>query len=372
MTMLVNIDRLHTLMDNAGLDAIVVRSGVNVTYLSGVFFPGTLQRHLDLVDSPRGIFVVWPRHGESAIVVNPLAEPLARRDTWLDRVEVHAGYSERPIERVCAVLQSAGLGSGRIGFEQAAINAVDWALLDSLLPNARRTDCTALLDRVRWIKTPGEIALLREAANLLDDAYLEVFPTIRAEPESAVHARIIESCIRHGAGWAHGILHSGRNTVVYGGESAMLFQPGDVIRTDYVSYYKGYPGHQSRTVILGKPSAQQRATYGRVRDVYLRVIDLCCPGALTSAIYAQTIDMLRGIGAHTTPMLCGHGVGAWWHQQEPLIAAGASHRLEVGMVLALEPYLDHWHIQDMVEITADGPVLLSAKFDTTEPFAIAL
>jgi Xaa-Pro aminopeptidase len=62
-------------------------------------------------------------------------------------------------------------------------------------------------------------------------------------------------------------------------------------------------------------------------------------------------EWLGAIGARTIPMLCGHGVGCWWHQQEPLIAAGAAHRLEAGMVLALEPYLDHWHIQDMVLVT---------------------
>lgn len=367
--MLVNVERLHRLMDEAGVDAVVVRSGVNVTYLSGVFFPGTLQRHLDLVDSPRGVFVVWPRRGQTTIVLNPLAAPLARRDTWLDRVEMHEGYTERPIERLAAVLRGLGLADGRIGFEQAAMNVIDWAALDDMLPSVKRSDCTALMDRVRWIKTPGEVALLRQAANLLDDAYLEVFPTIRdAEAESAVHSRIVGSCIRRGAGWAHGILHSDRNKLAHGGESAMQFRAGDVIRTDYVSYLRGYPGHQSRTVILGKPTAEQLATYAKVRDVYLRVIDECQPGALTSDIHARTTEWLHGIGARTIPMLCGHGVGPWWHQQERLIAAGSMHRLQAGMVLALEPYLDHWHLQDMVEVTEAGPVLLSAKLPTDQPF----
>ena len=40
------------------------------------------------------------------------------------------------------------------------------------------------------------------------------------------------------------------------------------------------------------------------------------------------------------------------------------------MVLALEPYLDHWHIQDMVLVTESAPVLLSARFPTDAPFAV--
>jgi hypothetical protein len=37
-------------MDEAKLDALVLRSGQNFTYLSGVVYPGTLARHMDLTD----------------------------------------------------------------------------------------------------------------------------------------------------------------------------------------------------------------------------------------------------------------------------------------------------------------------------------
>ncbi len=43
----------------------------------------------------------------------------------------------------------------------------------------------------------------------------------------------------------------------YGGESDMKIERGDAIRTDYAGYLLGYPGHQSRTVIVGEPTAQQ-------------------------------------------------------------------------------------------------------------------
>ena len=43
------------------LDAVVLRSGVNFTYLSGVVYPGTLQRHMDLTDSTRPVMLIWPR-----------------------------------------------------------------------------------------------------------------------------------------------------------------------------------------------------------------------------------------------------------------------------------------------------------------------
>ncbi len=46
-----NVPRLHQYMDRHRLAAVVVRSGQNFTYLSGLAYPGTLARHLDLPDS---------------------------------------------------------------------------------------------------------------------------------------------------------------------------------------------------------------------------------------------------------------------------------------------------------------------------------
>ena len=89
-----------------------------------------------------------------------------------------------------------------------------------------------------------------------------MLPIVRpGDTERLVHSRIIESCLRRGANWAHGILNSSRNTVSYGGESDMAFDAGDIIRNDYVSYLNGYPGHQSRSVCVGKPSDEQLKMY---------------------------------------------------------------------------------------------------------------
>jgi Xaa-Pro aminopeptidase len=55
------------------------------------------------------------------------------------------------------------------------------------------------------------------------------------------------------------------------GEGETVFQAGDIICNDYVAYCRGYPGHQSRTVILGAPSAEQRRIYlssAKTRSVY--------------------------------------------------------------------------------------------------------
>ena len=366
-----NIDRLNRLMDSQGCAAVVARSGKNFTYLSGFAYPGTLARHLDFPDSPREVLLVWPRHGEPFLVLNHYAVPLARRDSWLKNIEVYDEYAESPYARMAEVLRRMGLDQEIIGFEKSYLSAARWEEVAGLLPGARMFDCTELMDRVRWVKTAGEVTLLEEAANILDDAYLEVFPTVRAgTTEREVHARIVESCIRRGAQWVHGILNSSRNTVGYGGEGDMKFQKGDIIRNDYVSYFQGYPGHQSRTIVVGSPSDEQKQTYQIMRDIYRRTIEQCQIGAKASDIHRFAQEQFRAHGYEDRVSLVGHGVGPWWHQQEPYIVPTSPWELEEGMVLAMEPHVGFWHLQDMIQITRDGPRLISTRFNTDEMFVV--
>ena len=362
-----NVDRLHRLMDDEGLSAVVARSGKNFTYLAGFAYPGTLARHLEFPDSPREVLLVWPRNGEPVMVLNSYAAPLARRDSWLEKIEIYDDYAESPYERAAQALRDLGLAGETIGVEKSYVNANRWEEILGLLPEARVVDSTDLLNRVRWIKTTEEVKALEAGARLLDEAYLEVLPTVRpGDAERLVHSRIIESCLRRGANWAHGILNSSRNAVAYGGESDMAFQAGDIIRNDYVSYLNGYPGHQSRTVVVGQPTDDQKNTYRVTRDIYRATIDRCRPGAKASDIYHFANDSFHRAGFQGNVSLAGHGVGAWWHQQEPYMVPSSDQVLEKGMVVALEPHIGYWHLQDMVLVTDDGPRLLSPLINTDE------
>ena len=235
-----------------------------------------------------------------------------------------------------------------------------------LLPEARIVDSTDLMDRVRWIKTTGEVKALEAGARLLDEAYLEVLPTVRpGDTERLVHSRIIESCLRRGANWAHGILNSSRNAVAYGGESDMAFQAGDIIRNDYVSYLNGYPGHQSAPCSW---SADRRAKeYLPYHSGHLprrhRPLPSGREGVRHPTISPTTASTKRDSRATCR---CRARGGRLWHQQEPYMVPSSDRVLEKGMVVALEPHIGYWHLQDMVLVTGDGPCLLSPLINTDE------
>jgi Xaa-Pro aminopeptidase len=370
-SVIANIDRLNAYMDKNGLAAVAVRTGVNFTYLSGMAMPGTLARHLDIASTVRGFMVLWPRKGDPVVVLDAFAEKLARRESWIDRVEVYQAYVGSLYTRVAELIEEAGLAKARMGFEQDGLSASHWEQIQHKLPRLEMVNCSRMMDEVRWIKTPGEVVQQKQAADLLDDVLAEVFPTIRdGETEREVHARMIAACTRRGAGYVHGILNSSSNDVMYGGESDIPFRKGDFVRNDYVAYFNGCPGHQSRLAILGRPSTEQMRGYELTLDIHRKTIDRCRVGMTAGEIYRFAKAEFKKKGIDYTASLVGHGMGPWFHQQEPVLRQNSDIVLEKGMILAVEPQRLHWHLQDLILVGNGPPQLISDKFPTDQPFII--
>ena len=366
-----NIARLHALMDRERLAALVLRGGQNIAYLAGIAYHGTLSRHLDLAASPRGVVLIWPRHAAPLLVVDVTAAGASERHSWIEELEVYNGYQEALFERVAKTLGTLGLSRERVGLDKNFIGAGYWESLAKAHPQMTMVDCNGLMEETRWIKTSAEVEMFRKGAKLLDDVFLEVLPTIRpGERETEVHGRIIGGCLARGAEFAHGIFNSHRNPVIYCGESSFVLEKGDIIRTDYLSYLDGYPGHQSRNAVLGKPSSKQQKDYADYYSIYRDTIDKLRPGQIAGDIYEQVVMAFDRIGWSYKVGLVGHSVGPWWHQQDPILCRGSRTPILAGMVLAMEPFVDHWHTQDMVLIKGTGAELLSADFDTSKLFVI--
>jgi Xaa-Pro dipeptidase len=102
------------------------------------------------------------------------------------------------------LIADAGLAAARIGFEQDGLSAAHWDKIQRALPKLEMVNCSRMMDEVRWIKTPGEIAQQKRAADLLDGVLAEIFRTIRdGQTEREVHSRMLAACTRRGAGYVH-------------------------------------------------------------------------------------------------------------------------------------------------------------------------
>ena len=366
---LVNIGRLEAKMDAYQMDAVVARAGINLCYLSGFAYPGTLARHVDLADSPRPIYLIWPRRGEPRMVLNLIAEGLTRRDSWIEKFDTYEAYIDSPAETLAETLADMGLADARVGFEKNYISAADWEIVARHSPRMTMFDSSTMMDEVRVVKTEGEIALFKKGADILDDAFMKCFSMVRpGMRERDLHGLLMNECLKGGCEFVHGILNSHRNTIAYAGESDFVFNAGDAIRTDYVAYRQGYPGHQSRCAVVGKASETQKSEYRIIRDLYRSACAQLRPGRTAGEVCAFVTESFGKAGFPYKPIIAGHGVGAWWHQQEPIVSRGNPRVLEEGMVIAMEPHVNHWHIQDIIVIRKDGAEVISNKMSTDEVF----
>ena len=123
---LANVARLHEFMDRDGCSAVVARSGKNFTYLTGVAFPGSQGRHVDFSDSPREVYVVWPRQGEPVVIVGTVGVARLRRDSWVSTIEEYSDYRQSAAECTVEVIKRRGLEKSKLGFEKTYLSAVRW------------------------------------------------------------------------------------------------------------------------------------------------------------------------------------------------------------------------------------------------------
>jgi Xaa-Pro aminopeptidase len=142
------------------------------------------------------------------------------------------------------------------------------------------------------------------------------------------------------------------------------------VRDDYVAYSKGYAGHQSRIAVLGLPTDEQKRGYDLTLDVHRRTIERCRVGVTAGEIYSFVVDEFKKNNVDYTASLVGHGMGPWFHQQEPVLRRDSEIAIEEGMILAVEPQRLHWHIQDLIVIEQGKPRLLSDSFSTDQLFVI--
>lgn len=367
--------RLAGFFAEAALDAVIIRSGQNVSYLSGLRFPGTLGRLQDFAHSPRGAVVVQLADATSTLLVSRIAAPLAGRTSWVEDIREFTEYADDPFGLAVAAVRERGLERGRIGIERRLLSVAHHETLASRLPDAELVDCADALERVRNVKTSAEIAVMRQAVHAQDEAFRDVFQSARrGDTERTLHARMLEALARHGAESAHGMMQSSRNAVTYGGETDVEVQPGDLIRTDYVSYHGGYAANLSRMAVIGPPTSDQEQVYALLLRVHREAIaGALRPGVEAAEVYEFVRERFVAAGHPEVASLVGHSIGVWWHQEEPMLIPNERRTLERGMIVCLEPILDgFWHVQDELLITDSGCELLSDGFETDELFQLAV
>lgn len=131
----------------------------------------------------------------------------------------------------------------------------------------------------------------------------------------------------------------------------------DVVLIDMGMKYKGYCSDMTRTMFVGKPTAEQADVYQRTLDAQMAAIHALKAGVKSSVLDKIAREQMGDMAEHFGHSL-GHGIGLDVHES-PGLSARSKETLKENMIVTVEPgiYLPGKfgvRIEDMGRVTKSG------------------
>jgi Xaa-Pro aminopeptidase len=265
------------------------------------------------------------------------------------------------VDALVAAMKEKGLERARIGLDEIGITPQCMDQLNSALPEAKFIRCFSLFERVRSVKTSGEIDILRHAARVTErsiDAALAIAAEGVTEREML---REFNSCLaRNDAAPVVGCIGFGnRSAMINVQPSDRKLKMGELIRFDVGGRYRHYRSDMSRGANLGEPPAKISKYYRAVEKGVLRGYDIIKPRLKVSDLFSEIVATVQREGIpHFKRSHVGHGIGVDGYDP-PNISETSTDMLEENMVVCIEtPYYElgfaGLQVEDMVRVTKDG------------------
>ncbi|HWR38349.1 MAG TPA: Xaa-Pro peptidase family protein [Patescibacteria group bacterium] len=262
-------------------------------------------------------------------------------------------------------------GVRRLGFES---DFQTWDSYQKMLEAAPDAVWVPVIpDPLRMVKDLQELACIRQAMQIADEAFQTVLGFLRPGiQEQEVAAELEYQMRKHGAERAafDTIVASGiRSALPHGRASEKIIENGDFITMDFGAVYLGYHSDMTRTVVVGKASERQRKIYQVVLAAQLAGVQAVRPGYQGHEVDAVARCIIEQAGyAGCFGHGLGHGVGLAVHE-EPRLSSTGNIVLGENMVVTVEPgvYIPGWggvRIEDTVVVTATGVEILTTSAKT--------
>ncbi len=348
---------LATDLKRLRLDALLVTHRPNVRYLCG--FTGSA-----------GALLLGPRR--PVLFTDGRYTAQARQEVEGARIVI---AKTSPLLAAAQFAQGHRLAA--IGIESTHMTVAARAgLRGALGGQARLRDLGPVVERLRVYKDADEIALLRQAvdlgARLLDTALGAIRPGVA---EAEVAAELEYAARRAGAeamSFETIVAAGPRSAMPHGVASAAPIPQRGFVILDFGVILHGYCSDMTRTVHVGKITADERRMYQAVRDAQQEAVEAVGAGVACGQVDRAARNALRRAGlaryfSHST----GHGVGLEIHEP-PRLGRGQTEILRPGMVVTVEPGVyvpgrGGVRIEDMVLVTgSSGEVLTGVPKDLIE------
>jgi Xaa-Pro aminopeptidase len=351
------LPKLRARLDEARCEALLVTNLVNIRYLTG--FTGSAALLLVLADEL--VFTTDGRYKFQS------AEQLAAAGVTASIEIGGPAEQQKAIGAAATAVARLGLEATNVTWARQRAFDADW------FPSAELVPTDGLVEGLRRVKDNGEVARIREACRIADDALATTKHLLADGLTEVEFGQALDFEIRR-----LGAPGNSFETIVAAGPngakpharpSERRIEPGELVVLDFGAVVDGYCSDMTRTVCVGEPRSStlklmvevvaesQRAGVAAVRaGADCATVDLACRDVIAEAGWADAF-------LHST----GHGVGLDIHEA-PGVGTTSTDTLATGYVVTVEPgvYLpEHGgvRIEDTVVVTDGGcqPLTLSTK-----------
>jgi Xaa-Pro dipeptidase len=362
--------RATELLQENGLDALVICEGTTLKYFTGVSWWG----------SERLLALVIPKVGKPFVVCPAFEEGRAREQLIhgadLKEMDVRPWQEDdNPYDTLAAGLKDRHLTQGKIGLEEN----VRFVFADGFakaLPHVQWVSATPVTAGCRMHKSPAEIALMRLASDVTIQAYAATIASIK--PGMTQHEVTELSRLAHAQlgfeGAADLVLVGEYAAFPHGSVEPTRIREGSIVLFDGGCTVDGYHSDISRTFVIGTPSSKMRDVFEVVKSAQHAALKAAGPGVPCGEVdrAARAVITAAGFGPDyaTFTHRVGHGIGMDGHEW-PYLVRGNPFLLTPGITTSNEPgiYLKGEfgiRIEDEMLITANGAELLTGQSPSLE------
>ncbi|MFC4768409.1 M24 family metallopeptidase [Effusibacillus consociatus] len=351
------ISKLLAWMEETDIDVSVVTSPANVRYLSG-FYSNPHERFMG---------VIIPRKGTPFLIVPALDREKAEAEGTLP-VHTHSD-TDNAVDILVGVLDSDAAAISQVAIEKSQMSVARLEELQSRFSNAKYANVEDRLTAMRMRKDGEELSLMRQAAQLADEAV--AFAVTQMVPGKMEYELVqaIESFVkRQGAdrmAFETMVLAGEKSALPHGEPGTREIRKGDFVLVDLGIVWKGYCSDITRTFAVGDISEKQREIYEAVRRANAAAIQAVKPGVGAGVIDRAARDVIEdaGFGEFFIHRV-GHGLGIDIHEP-PSMHGNNEQPLVPGMMFTIEPgvYIPGMggvRIEDDVLVTETGVEVLTS------------
>jgi len=358
-TFVKRIERLQAELKTRKLELFVAEPSTNFQYFTG-YNPGR---------SERLILLMVPVSGQPALICPSFEVERIKRNAAVTDVR---GWEEQ--ENPWKLVRKAGQEmkpahrNGSVAVEPST-SYQSFLNLEDQLGGWKFHNGGAVTERLRIIKSPEEVSLIREAIAATEAAIAATFAQLAAGMTERDVATLLSREMASRGAPGGGLVQFGPSSALpHGGPSAGALQRETVVLIDAGSRVQGYTSDITRTIWFGDaPSDEFKKVYNTVHDAQTAAIENAKP----FTTMCQDVDRAArkvitdaGYGQYFTHRL-GHGMGMDGHEA-PYMVEGNETRLEPGMVFTDEPGIYQLNkfgvrIEDDCVVTESGVEVLSHR-----------